>query len=126
MQMLSQTTETTLRFLIEDNGGELRISEPLANYLRNWQMADIAFDPDSKEPRLIMSHKLRKTMAYREKLKREQEIDNKKAQVARETFAALTTLGIDRKIATALTSLQADNLESAKQLIEQLLSSRKN
>lgn len=126
MQMLSQTTETTLRFLIEDNGGELRISERLANYLRNWQMADIAFDPDSKEPRLIMSYKLRETMAYREKRKREQEIDNKRAQIARETFAALTTLGIDRKIATALTSLQADNLESAKQLIEQLLSTRKN
>lgn len=117
---MPQVSETILRFLIEDNGGKLRISHKLATYISNWQMHDVAFDPDDKDPLLMLTSKLRETLAHRDKLKREQAEDNKRAQVARESFANLTEVGIDPKIASALVSLQVSNPGAVQEFIRKL------
>lgn len=124
---LPQVAETLLRYIVEDNEGSLRISKRTAQYLASFTARETALDPDSQDiPRLITSQRLRDTAAHRENLRKQQALDNKRNQEARECFAALTDIaGIDRKLASSLTQLVAQGNSLSIEFVQKLLTSKK-
>lgn len=122
-----QVAETLLRYIVEDNDGSLRISKRTASYLASFSARETALDPDSQDiPRLITTQRLRDTTAHREALRKQQAIDNKRNQEARETFTALTDIaGIDRKLASSLTQLVAQGNSLSIEFVQKLLATKK-
>lgn len=124
---LPQVAETLLRYIVEDNEGSLRISKRTAQFFSSFSARETALDPDSQDiPRLITTQRLRDTAAHRENLRKQQALDNKRNQEARETFTALTDIaGIDRKLASSLTQLVAQGNSLSIEFVQKLLASKK-